>query len=327
MCNRSRFFLQKTPVAKERDFVEYLLLVVGFVLLIKGADFFVEGSSDIARLFKIPSVVIGLTIVAAGTSAPEAAVSITAGLAGSNDIALNNVIGSNLFNLLVVVGICAAIKVFTADEVIFKRDLPICIGLTALLTVFLFDGVLNWVDGLILLVLFVAYIAMTVIHAMKHRTHEDEEQKQRKWYLSLLFIAGGLAGVIFGGDLVVDSASKIAVNLGMSEALVGLTIVAVGTSLPELVTSITAARKGDSGMALGNVVGSSIFNIVFILGSSSVLSTISTNPDTMFDILFCLGVTIFTFVAIALCKKKVNRPVGIAMVLLYIAYMAFIILR
>jgi len=319
--------LQKTPVVKERDFVEYLLLVVGFVLLIKGADFFVEGSSDIARLFKIPSVVIGLTIVAAGTSAPEAAVSITAGLAGSNDIALNNVIGSNLFNLLVVVGVCAAIKVFTADEIIFKRDLPICIGLTALLTVFLFDGVLNWVDGLILLVLFVAYIAMTVMHAMKHRTQKDEEQKQRKWYLSLLFIAGGLAGVIFGGDLVVDSASQIALNLGMSEALVGLTIVALGTSLPELVTSITAARKGDSGMALGNVVGSNIFNLLLILGSSSVLSPIGTNPNTMVDILFCLGVTIFTFVAIALCKKKVNRPVGIAMVLLYIAYMIFAILR
>ena len=307
--------------------MEYLLLIVGFVLLIKGADFFVDGSSDIARLFKIPSVVIGLTIVAAGTSAPEAAVSITAGLAGSNDIALNNVIGSNLFNLLVVVGVCAIIKVFTADEVIFKRDLPICIALTALLAIFLFDGALGLVDGIILFVLFVAYIAMTVVHALKHRTHEEEEQKQRKWYLSLLFIAGGLAGVIFGGDLVVDSASKIAVNLGMSEALVGLTIVALGTSLPELVTSITAARKGDSGMALGNVVGSSIFNIVFILGSSSVLSTIGTNPDTMFDILFCLGITIFTFVAIALCKKKVNRPVGIAMVLLYIAYMAFIILR
>ena len=307
--------------------MEYLLLIVGFVLLIKGADFFVEGSSDIARLFKIPSVVIGLTIVAAGTSAPEAAVSITAGLAGSNDIALNNVIGSNLFNLLVVVGVCAIIKVFTADEVIFKRDLPICIALTALLAIFLFDGALGLVDGIILLVLFVSYIAMTVVHALKHRTHEEEEQKQRKWYLSLLFIAGGLAGVIFGGDLVVDSASKIAVNLGMSEALVGLTIVALGTSLPELVTSIAAARKGDSGMALGNVVGSSIFNIVFILGSSSVLSTIGTNPDTMFDILFCLGITIFTFVAIALCKKKVNRPVGIAMVLLYIAYMAFIILR
>ncbi|MBQ9716182.1 MAG: calcium/sodium antiporter [Clostridia bacterium] len=307
--------------------MEYLLLIVGFVLLIKGADFFVDGSSDIARLFKIPSVVIGLTIVAAGTSAPEAAVSITAGLAGSNDIALNNVIGSNLFNLLVVVGVCATIKVFTADEVIFKRDSPICIALTALLAIFLFDGALGLVDGIILLVLFVAYITMTVVHALKHRTHEKEEQKQRKWYLSLLFIAGGLAGVIFGGDLVVDSASKIAVNLGMSEALVGLTIVAVGTSLPELVTSITAARKGDSGMALGNVVGSSIFNIVFILGASSVLSTIGTNPDTMFDILFCLGITIFTFVAIALCKKKVNRPVGIAMVLLYIAYMAFIILR
>ena len=308
----------------------YLLLVAGFVLLIKGADFFVEGSSDVARLFKIPSVVIGLTIVAAGTSAPEAAVSITAGLAGSNDIALNNVIGSNVFNLLVVVGTCAAIKVFTADEIIFKRDLPICIGLTALLTIFLFDGSLGLVDGIVLLVLFVSYIAMTVVIALKGRDKnqpEEEAKKQRKWWLSLIFIAGGLAGVIFGGDLVVDSASKIAVNLGMSEALVGLTIVAVGTSLPELVTSATAARKGDSGMALGNVVGSNIFNILLILGSSSVLSPIGTNPNTMVDILFCLGVTIFTFVAIALCKKKVNRPVGIAMILLYIAYMIFAIIR
>lgn len=310
--------------------MEYLLLIVGFVLLIKGADFFVEGSSDVARLFKIPSVVIGLTIVAAGTSAPEAAVSITAGLAGSNDIALNNVIGSNVFNLLVVVGVCAAIKVFTADEIIFKRDLPICIGLTALLTIFLFDGSLGLVDGIVLLVLFVSYIAMTVVIALKGRDKnqpEEETKKQRKWWLSLIFIAGGLAGVIFGGDLVVDSASKIAVNLGMSEALVGLTIVALGTSLPELVTSATAARKGDSGMALGNVVGSNIFNILLILGSSSVLSPIGTNPNTMFDILFCLGVTIFTFVAIALCKKKVNRPVGIAMILLYIAYMIFAIIR
>ncbi|MBR5145924.1 MAG: calcium/sodium antiporter [Clostridia bacterium] len=310
--------------------MEYLLLILGFVLLIKGADFFVEGSSDVARLFKIPSVVIGLTIVAAGTSAPEAAVSITAGLAGSNDIALNNVIGSNVFNLLVVVGVCATIKVFTADEIIFKRDLPICIGLTALLTIFLFDGSLGLVDGIVLLVLFVSYIAMTVVIALKGRDKnqpEEETKKQRKWWLSLIFIAGGLAGVIFGGDLVVDSASKIAVNLGMSEALVGLTIVAVGTSLPELVTSATAARKGDSGMALGNVVGSNIFNILLILGSSSVLSPIGTNPNTMFDILFCLGVTIFTFVAIALCKKKVNRPVGIAMVLLYIAYMIFAIIR
>ena len=240
--------------------MEYLLLILGFILLIKGADFFVDGSSDVARLFKIPSVIIGLTIVAAGTSAPEAAVSITAGLAGSNDIALNNVIGSNLFNLLVVVGVCAIIKVFTTDQVIFKRDLPICIGLTALLTILLFDGALTLVDGIILLVLFVGYIAMTVMVALKGRdkNEQDEQTKQRKWWLSLIFIAGGLAGglagVIWGGDLVVDSASKIAVNLGMSEALVGLTIVAVGTSLPELVTSITAARKGDSGMALGNVL-------------------------------------------------------------------------
>jgi Ca2+/Na+ antiporter len=155
----------------------------------------------------------------------------------------------------------------------------------------------------------------------------DDEIKTMSPVLSVICIIGGLAAVIFGGDLVVDSASKIAVNLGMSEALVGLTIVALGTSLPELVTSATAARKGDSGMALGNVVGSNIFNILLILGSSSVLSPIGTNPNTMFDILFWLGVTIFTFVAIALCKKKVNRPVGIAMILLYIAYMIFAIIR
>ena len=191
----------------------------------------------------------------------------------------------------------------TTGTKIFRIIICILLGLTMLFSA-------------LFAVLFIAYIAMTVIVALKGRdqNEQDEQTKQRKWWLSLIFIAGGLAGVIFGGDLVVDSASKIAVNLGMSEALVGLTIVAVGTSLPELVTSITAARKGDSGMALGNVVGSNIFNIVFILGSSSVLSTIGTNANTMFDMLFCLGVTIFTFVAIALCKKKVtfagSRPIA-----------------
>lgn len=308
--------------------MEYLLLVIGFILLVKGADFFVEGSADIAKLFKIPSVVIGLTIVALGTSAPEAAVSITAGFAGNNAIAIGNVIGSNIFNLAVVVGVCAAIMPFAVDEIIFKRDLPICIGITALLAIFMYDGQIALWEALVLLSLFIGYIAMTVVHALKHRTQEEQtEEKKRKPWLSVLFILGGLAAVIFGGQLVVDNASKIAVNLGMSQTLVGLTIVAIGTSLPELVTSISAARKGDSGLAIGNVVGSNIFNILFILGASASLHPIAVSQQSLTDILICFGITVATFAAVALCKKKVNRIAGIFLILLYVAYTVFIILR
>lgn len=308
--------------------MEYLLLIVGFVLLVKGADFFVDGSSDIAKILKIPTVVIGLTIVAFGTSAPEAAVSITAGIAGNNDIALGNIIGSNIFNLLVVVGVCAAIKAFAVDGIIFKRDLPICIAITALLAIFMYDGTILLWESLVMLTLFVGYIAITVVHAMKNRTEEvRQEEKRRKPIVSVLFIIGGLAAVIFGGDLVVNNASKIAVNLGMSQSLVGLTIVAIGTSLPELVTSITAARKGDSGLALGNVVGSNIFNILFILGTSASLHPITATAQSMFDVLFCLGITVLVFIAAAVFKKKINRATGITMILLYAAYTALIILR
>ena len=246
--------------------MEYLLLLIGFVLLIKGADFFVDGSSSLARIMKVPSVIIGLTIVAMGTSAPEASVSVNAALAGSNDIAISNVIGSNLFNGLVVVGVCAFMAGFKTNPEILKRDMPLNIIVTAILCIMLLDRHINHIEGIILLISMAVYIAVMVISALKNRETADE-CKILSLPKSLIFIIGGLIAVIFGGTLVVDNACLIAKDFGVSENFIGLTIIAIGTSLPELVTSITATRKGDSGLALGNAIGSNLFNILFILGT------------------------------------------------------------
>ncbi len=305
--------------------MEYLLLIVGFVLLIKGADFFVDGASSIAAKLKVPSLIIGLTIVSMGTSAPEAAVSISASLQGSNGISLGNIIGSNIFNLLMVVGISSVILPIATDKEILKRDMPINIGITVALLVMLIDGYLSRIEAIILLVLFVGYIAMLVFSALKNRA-ETEEQKVRSWWLSIVLILGGLAGVILGGQLVVNNAQIIAKNLGMDDTLIGLTVVALGTSLPELVTSIVAARKGDSGIAMGNVVGSSIFNILFILGMAGTIAPMNSNVEFLIDtcILIAIGLIMLAF---AYTGKKTNRIEGGACVLLYVAYTAYIIMR
>ena len=309
----------------------YLLLIVGFVLLIKGADFFVDGSSGLAKIFKIPSVIIGLTIVSMGTSAPEAAVSITSGLAGQNALAISNVVGSNIFNLLIVIGVCAVIDKVEADRDIRRRDLPLNVILSALLFgLIAFDGILGRIDAVILLVIFVGYILWLVRDALKNRKQEsDSNEKNKPLWLCLIFIVGGLAAIIFGGDMVVDNASKIAKTLGMSQTLVGLTIVAVGTSLPELVTSIVASRKGENEIALGNAVGSCIFNLVFILGISGVLSPINLTGilnEYIIDISVLISVSIlFTFICLA--KKGISRKSGIVCILLYVAYLAYIIMR
>ena len=304
----------------------YLLLLIGFLLLIKGADYFVEGSSSVAKLLKVPSVIIGLTIVAMGTSAPEAAVSITAGLAGNNEIALSNIVGSNFFNLLVVVGVSAAVKPFLADKSIIKRDYPISILLTIILWFFARDGILTRLEGVILLVLFVSYIGYMVYTSLKNRTTSDEPVKTLSPIKSALYILGGIAAIIYGGDLVVDSASKIAATFGLSQTLIGLTIVAIGTSLPELVTSLVAARKGESELALGNVVGSNIFNIVFILGSSVAISPIAVAFESITDIILLLGATVLVYIFIR-SGSKVTRTQGIISVLLYVLYTAYIIMR
>ena len=318
-------------------FLVYVYLIIGFALLIKGADFFVDGASAVAKLLKIPSVVIGLTIVALGTSAPEAAVSITAGIAGSNEIAISNVIGSNLFNLLMVIGICAIIKAFDTDLEILKRDMPVNIGVTVLLLIFILNGELGRIEGIILLVGLVVYLVVVVRSALKNRKNnseaeEEEEEQEKKLTIPLIivFIIGGMLAIIWGGDLVVDNAQRIALSFGMSPMLVGLTIVALGTSLPELVTSIVASRKGESGLALGNAVGSCLFNILFILGISSTISPIvlgaESAMESITDTAILVGVSILMLILSA-TGKKVSRGEGIIYVCLYAAYMAFAILR
>ena len=262
--------------------MEYVLLVVGFVLLIKGADFFVEGSSSLAQILKVPSVVIGLTIVAMGTSAPEASVSINAALAGSNDIAISNVVGSNIFNGLVVVGVCAFLSAFKTNHDILKRDMPLNILVTFILCLMFLDGKLSRIEGGILFTGMILYIAVMICHAIKNKS-ENEPEKILSLPRSIIYMIAGLAAVIFGGDLVVDKACIIATNFGVSQNFIGLTIVAIGTSLPELVTSIVATKKGDSGLALGNAIGSNLFNILFILGFSAILSPLHVLNESIID--------------------------------------------
>ena len=305
--------------------MEYVWLVVGFVLLIKGADFFVDGSSSLARLLRVPSVIIGLTIVAMGTSAPEASVSMSAALSGSNEIALSNVIGSNIFNGLVVVGICAFMAAFSTNKDILKRDLPLNILITFILCIMLANGVLSRLEGILLLIGMTAYLISMVISALKNR-QDEENGKVLSLPKSLLYIAGGLIAVIAGGNLVVDNACIIAESFGVSQNFIGLTIIAVGTSLPELVTSIVATRKGDSGLALGNAIGSNIFNILFILGMSATISPLHILSESVIDcaILLVSGILLFVF---AYTRKSMNRTEGAICVLSYIGYTAYLFIR
>ena len=302
----------------------YLLLLLGFVLLIKGADFFVDGSSSVARLLGVPSVVIGLTIVAMGTSAPEAAVSITAGLSGSNAIAVSNVIGSNMFNLLMVAGFCAAIRPFALDDQLLRRDFPVNLAANLMILVFLLNMRLDRWEGLLTLALFAAYLSFVVVNALKNRQVE-EEVKALSPLLSAVYILGGLVAIVYGGDLVVDNAVLIAQHWGLSETFIGLTIIAMGTSLPELVTSIVAARKGESGLALGNVVGSNIFNLMLILGLSGSISPIPVEKSVLTNMLLLLVITIAIFL-FCKWKKEMTRPLGIGCIAAYAAYTVYLVM-
>ncbi len=324
--------------------LSFVFLLAGFVLLIKGADFFVDGSSGIAKFLKIPSIVIGLTIVAFGTSAPEAAVSIIAGINGSNDIAMGNVIGSNMFNLLGVLGISAIISPVAVDSQIIKKEFPfmlissVVLALMALDTV-LGSGEVNIIsrsEAFTLLILMGIFVYSVVTSALRSRKENGsaaadegsaEPGKPKRGLLKcVLFTVGGLAGIIIGGQFVVDSATRIATGFGMSETLVGLTIVAVGTSLPELVTSIVAAKKGESDIAVGNVVGSNVFNVLFVLAASAAITPMNINQQGLCDLLILLAISALAYV-FCITKKKINRAEGIILVLMYAAYMAFAIVR
>lgn len=321
--------------------LQFVLLILGFVALIKGADIFVDGSSSLAAIFKVPSVIIGLTIVAMGTSAPELAVSTSAALKGSNEIALSNVVGSNLFNLLMVLGVCAVIRPIPIDHVIKKRDYPFSIIITALLFIALGVGVITSVDfktvqmsdnvsvvsrpiGVVLLLLFIAYITLLIVAAKRNKT-EGEAVKTMSPLKSVLFILLGVGLIIAGGQFVVNAAKYIAAAFGMSETLIGLTVVAMGTSLPELVTSIVAARKGENGLAVGNVVGSNIFNVLLILGVSSALHPIPVNFASMIDFAILIAASVLVYVFCL--TKKINRFEGVVMILIYAGTVVFAALR
>ena len=303
----------------------FILLVVGMVLLMKGADFFVDGSASVARKLKVPSVIIGLTIVALGTSLPEASVSITAGLMGSNEIAISNIVGSNIFNTLVVVGTSACIAPFIMDKEILSRDLIINILVSIILSIFVLNGMLNRYEGILFLVGLALYIYTLVRAAQKNRV-EEEEQEILSTTKCILYIVVGVACIIFGGDITVDSAKKIAAMLGMSDTLIGLTVVSIGTSLPELVTSVVAAKKGESGLSLGNAIGSNIMNILFILGVSSSLHPISATIQNIMDAFILIGVALFIFV-MSKRSDKMTCQRGILMIGIYVIYTIYICMR
>lgn len=303
----------------------YILLVVGMLLLMKGADWFVDGSSSVAKKLKVPSVIIGLTIVALGTSLPEASVSITASIAGNNELAISNVVGSNIFNTLVVVGCSAMITPFLMDKSIVKRDLKINILATVVLALFVMDGKLQTLEGILLFVGLVIYIGCLIRSAMKNRV-EEQEEKTLSGLMCLIFIVVGVLAIKYGGDLVVNSATTIARQIGLSDTFIGLTIVSIGTSLPELVTSIVAARKNESGLSLGNAIGSNIMNILFILGASSAISPIAANPQNIMDAFILVAIAIFMF-ALARYSDKMTRKKGALLLSIYAVYMVYILIR
>ena len=307
--------------------IQLILLVVGFVLLIKGSDFFVDGSSNIASILKIPTLIVGLTIVAFGTSAPEAAVSITSSLSGNNALAVSNVIGSNLFNMMLIIGLCALLRELKIGRDVLNKDLPFLVVITAILSGFIIIGwSISRVEGIILLLLIIGYVAYLVYSAKNTKEAQIVEKPKMSLLRSIIYIVGGMAGIIIGADFVVDSASYIAMAFGMSETLVGLTIVAIGTSLPELVTSLTALKKDENQLIIGNVIGSNIFNILFVLGASSTISPIAINPNMIIDIALMLGVTILFFI-FGKTQDKYDKKEGFILVALFIAYMAFAIMR
>lgn len=320
-----------------------LILVIGFVLLIKGADFFVEGSSSVAKKFHVPAMLIGMTIVAMGTSLPECAVSVTASLANNNSLAVSNVIGSNIFNLMVVCGACALFSPLTIRQDTLKKEFPLSIICAALMLVLGYIGMtLGHIDGIIFLVLFVGYLLWMIQSAKKARAAvlsdpaQSGQIEQSEFveeniailptWKSLVFIIGGMIAIKFGGDFVVDGASSIASSMGLSQTLIGLTIVAMGTSLPELVTSLVAAKKGEVDMALGNVIGSDIFNILFVLGIATVISPISFLMENVIDIILLIIMSLIVL-AFAWTRQQINRKEGILMLLMYAAYMVYICVR
>lgn len=308
--------------------LQILLLVVGFALLIKGADWFVEGASKIADKFGIPQIVIGLTIVAMGTSLPEAAVSISAAYKGSADITIGNVVGSNILNVLIILGLTSVIRAVAVKKNTIRYEIPFTIGVTVLLAVMgLSDNSIGRMGGVILCGLMVLYMVylMWVAKTDKDAIEEGAEAGESESMLKMLaMIVVGVVMIVLGSDISVDAATAIATGFGMSERLVGLTIVALGTSLPELVTSCTAAVKGKADIAVGNIVGSNIFNILFVVGITAVITPVPYSATFLVDSIVAVGAMVLLWLCV-LPKKQLGRMGGIILLLGYVGYFVYLI--
>jgi cation:H+ antiporter len=308
------------------------LLIIGFVMLIKGADWFVDGAAGIADKLHIPQLIIGLTIVAMGTSAPEAAISISASVQGSADIAVGNILGSNILNILIILGITSVITPLAVQKSTVKYEIPFVIIISVIFGLIgLFDNSIGFIDGILLWVLFIAYIAYLFIMTKKGKIQADESddedngKKPKKVWQLILFGIIGVALVVFGSNITVNAATEIATMFGMSERFIGLTIVALGTSLPELVTSITAALKKNADIAIGNIVGSNIFNILFVIGTSAMITPVAYQNQFLMDSIFCVATAMLLLLLVLNKDKKLKRWGGIIMLICYAGYFVYLI--
>ena len=306
--------------------ISVIEVIIGFILLIKGADFFVDGASSIAVKLGVPQLVIGLTIVALGTSAPEAAVSISAAVDGNNGISIGNVIGSNIMNVLVILGVTSVITTLTVKAATVKVDIPVMIGATLLMLLWgVIGGTINKVTGIVFLLGLATYIGYLIWYAKTtDASDEGEGIKDLKLWMIPLFILGGLGAIVLGSKLAVLGASNLAKVFGVSDRLIGLTIVALGTSLPELITSITAARKGNADIAIGNIVGSNIFNILFVLGTTSLIKSVPYSTNFVIDGIVAIAAAVLLFLGVVR-KKQLGRMAGIIMLIAYAGYFAYLI--
>ncbi len=305
--------------------VQVLLLIVGFVMLVKGADWFVDGAAGLADRFGIPQLVIGLTIVAMGTSAPEAAVSITAALKGSAGIAVGNIVGSNILNVLIILGLTACVATLSVAKSTIRIEIPYMIAISLLLLLFGWTGneITFW-EGVGLWVAFLLYLGYLFRMAKKNKETPPEEASSRPLWMLLVLSIIGLVLIVWGSDVTVSAATALARYFGMSERFIGLTIVALGTSLPELFSSLTAARKGNADIAIGNIVGSNIFNILFVLGTTALITPVPFAARFTVDTIVAVLVGVLLLVCVAR-SKKLTKPTGILMLAAYAAYFIYLL--
>ena len=305
-------------------FLQVFILLVGFLLLVKGADWFVEGAAGIAKKLGIPQLIIGLTIVAMGTSMPEAAVSITAALQENAGITIGNIVGSNILNILIILGVTALITNVAIQKSTLYYEIPYMIAITIVLMIFgITGGKITFIEGVIFWLLFIVFLGYLFVMSKKGNSQEDEEVKDIPVWKCILFMLVGGVMVVKGSDFAVSGASAIARFFGMSERFIGLTIVAFGTSLPELVTSVTAAKKGNAGIAIGNIVGSNIFNILFVIGTTALICTVPFESKFIIDTIIAIASGVVLWLG-TYKNRELRKPCGIVMLLGYAAYFIYL---